>query len=164
MPEAWGDGLTALALLLAANGAPVLVRWWLGERAAWPVDAGWYFFDGRPLLGAAKTWRGIAAALFATTLLGGLLGLGWELGAAVGALAMSGDLLASFLKRRLGVVSSGRVPGLDQIPEALLPTAVLYEALGLDGWGVLLVVAAFSAVDILLSPLLYRLHLRRRPY
>ena len=153
-----------LLLLLAANGMPVLARRLLGERGAAPIDGGRHFSDGRPWLGESKTWRGLLAAVLATAPLGALLGLGWGLGALFGLLSMLGDLLASFTKRRLGIPPSGRARLLDQLPEALLPLAVLREPLGLDWTEVVLITAAFTLLEWLVSPWLYRLRIRRRPY
>lgn len=153
-----------LLLLLLANGAPILAQRLLNERLDWALDGGRRFVDGRPLLGPAKSWRGLAASLLVTPLVAILLGLGWELGARLALLAMAGDAMASFTKRRLGVPPHGRVPLLDQLPEALLPLWLMRGELGL-GWGQVLAVAlAFMLVDMVLSPLLYQLRIRRRPY
>ena len=51
-----------------------------------------------------------------------LLGFAWTCGLVVASVAMSGDLLSSFLKRRLSLPPSSRATGIDQIPECLLPT------------------------------------------
>jgi CDP-2,3-bis-(O-geranylgeranyl)-sn-glycerol synthase len=153
-----------LLLLLAANGAPILARWLLGPRLAWPLDAGRSGPDGRPWLGPHKTWRGLAAALLVTSLLAWLLGLSPWLGLALAALAMLGDLLASLVKRRLGIAAGGAAPLLDQLPEALLPLLVLQASLGLDWPALLRLTLGFVGLDYLLSWLLYRWHIRQRPY
>jgi CDP-2,3-bis-(O-geranylgeranyl)-sn-glycerol synthase len=82
----------------------------------------------------------------------------------IGLAAMLGDLLSSFLKRRLGLASSARALGLDQLPESLLPTAVVAGPLDLSAPQVCGIAAAFFALELLLSRLLYRLRLRKRPY
>lgn len=153
-----------LVLLAAANGAPVLVTRLLGRRWAWPLDGGAAGWDGRPLLGASKTVRGLVAALAATALAATLMGLGWHLGLAFGAASMAGDLFSSFLKRRLGVPSSGQAVGLDQIPEALFPLLACSRSLGLGPVAVLVLVALFALGQIVLSPLMFALGIRRRPY
>ena len=86
------------------------------------------------------------------------------LGIQFGLYAMLGDLLSSFTKRRLGIPVSDRALGLDQIPEALLPLWLLREGLGIDMQEVVLLVTAFLAIEIVLSKLLYRWHIRKRPY
>jgi CDP-2,3-bis-(O-geranylgeranyl)-sn-glycerol synthase len=153
-----------LLLLVVANGAPILARLLLGARLDHPLDGNIRFIDGRPLLGATKSWRGVIAALLATTLCAKFLGMEWWLGGLLGLLAMAGDALASFAKRRLSIAPHGRAIGLDQIPEALLPLGLLHGSLGLDGTQVIGLVLLFMLLELLLSPLLYRWHVRLRPY
>lgn len=156
--------LRILLLLTIANGAPIVARRLLGEHFAAPLDHGVTLRDGRPLLGAAKTLRGILVALGATTLAAPLLGFGWLTGLALAAAAMTGDLLSSFLKRRLGLPPHAQALGLDQIPEALLPLLLLQQILGLSAGDILILVIAFILVELALSRLLFRLHIREQPY
>ncbi|GAB6067366.1 CDP-2,3-bis-(O-geranylgeranyl)-sn-glycerol synthase [Methylothermus subterraneus] len=151
-------------LLLVANSAPVLAFDLMKDRLAWPVDLGLSFCDGRPLLGPAKTWRGLLAALMAACLAALLLGLSCTVGLTIGAGAMAGDMLSSFFKRRLNIETSGRAMGLDQIPESLLPLLLVKERFDLDWHAIALLVAVFFLLEVSLSPLLYRLGLRKRPY
>ncbi|WP_156302672.1 CDP-archaeol synthase, partial [Methylogaea oryzae] len=88
----------------------------------------------------------------------------WWLGAWAASWSMAGDLFSSFLKRRRGLPASSRATGLDQIPEALLPALALTPWLPLGITETLAVLTVFFAAEILLSPLLYRLGIRRRPY
>ena len=154
----------ALALLLAANGSPVLGKRLLGSRWEFPLDGGLRFPDGRPLLGKSKTVRGVVLSLFITTATAVLLGYSWTLGVTFAAASMAGDALSSFVKRRLNVPPSSQALGLDQIPEALLPLWLCREALGLDSWSVLILVALFLVGELLLSRLMYRLGIREQPY
>ena len=156
--------LKLLILIAVANGMPVILRNLLGPRFDRPIDGGRCFRDGRPLLGPGKTWRGVIGALLATTLAAPLMDLSPGFGTLSGLLAMAGDLLGSFLKRRLGIEVHGRAPGLDQVPESLLPALAAHYLLGLTWAGVLLVTAIFMCGELLLSPLLYRLGIRRRPW
>ena len=152
-----------LLLLLVANGAPVLLRKALKARWAWPVDGGALLRDGRPLLGPSKTWRGLAAAPALTGAAAWLLGLPFGLGALFGACAMLGDLASSFVKRRLGVPSSGMALGLDQVPESLFPLLAVRSELGLGPGYIAWLVAAFLLVELALSRVLYALHIREQP-
>jgi CDP-2,3-bis-(O-geranylgeranyl)-sn-glycerol synthase len=156
--------LQILVLLLAANGGPVLTKRLLGDRWAAPVDGGLSFADGRPLLGPSKTIRGIVVGVAVPALCAPLLGLDLRLGALVGAVAMAGDLASSFVKRRLNRPSSSQAPGLDQIPESLLPALACRPLLGLDLWDVALVTAVFLVGEIALSRILYKVHIRDQPY
>ena len=156
--------LQLLILLTVANGAPVVAKKILGRRFAWPLDGGVKFFDGHPLFGASKTIRGIALAILAAALAAPVLGIPWKIGATVGAFAMIGDLCSSFVKRRLNRPLHSRATGIDQIPASLLPLLAVAGALPLSALDVIAGTAAFFAGEILLSRLLYRVHLRDRPY
>ena len=156
--------LQLLILLAVANTAPLLGKRALGDRLAWPLDGGLTFFDGRPLFGASKTLRGLVLALLATAAAGALVGLDWRIGSIVGAAAMAGDLLSSFLKRRFGQKPSSQATGLDQIPESLLPLLACRAALPLALADIALLVAIFFVGEVLFSRLFYRLGLRDRPY
>lgn len=156
--------IQATALLVIANGAPVLLNKALGKRWAWPIDNGLKLRDHRRLFGNAKTWRGLCAAILFTTLGAMLSGIYPLIGALFGALTMTGDLLASFFKRRVGCAESSRARGLDTVPESLLPILLLNQQLGLSLIDIILIVTLFFLIEELLSPVLYRLHIRKRPY
>jgi CDP-2,3-bis-(O-geranylgeranyl)-sn-glycerol synthase len=154
-----------LTILLAlANGAPLVAAGLLGTRGAYPLDGGQTFRDGAPLLGASKTVRGVAAGILASTAGALLVGLPGHLGAVVGAGAMVGDALSSFIKRRLGLPPSSRATGLDQIPESLLPLLACRLMVPLTALDIAATVAIFFFGEIILSRALYRAHLRDRPY
>jgi len=156
--------LQLLVLLAVANGSPVIAKRVFGQRFSWPLDAGATLFDGRPVFGASKTIRGVLLALVATSIAAALIGFDWGLGLLVGMSAMAGDLLSSFLKRRLGRLPSSRALGLDQIPESLLPALAGRNLLGLDWLDIALVTGLFLAGEILVSRWLYRLRIRDQPY
>ncbi len=154
----------ALLLLAVANGVPVLARKLFGSHFVWPVDFGAYFFDKRRLLGYSKTWRGLILSTIVTAISAALLGFTMSFGALFGVLAMVGDLLSSFTKRRLGYLESSRYRVIDVIPESLIPVLALRESFGLAIAEGVLVVLLFFVLEVFLSPLLYRLQIRRRPY
>jgi hypothetical protein len=85
----------------------------------------------RPLLGPSKAIRGLAVSLLVTTLVALLLGLQIWIGLLLAAAAMAGDLLSSFLKRRLHLAPGSKATGLDQIPESLFPPLACRSALSL---------------------------------
>ena len=156
--------LRLLLLLIIANGAPIVARHLLGDRFDWPLDGGLKTAAGHPLLGSSKTLRGVVFAIALTALAAPVLDINWRWGAAIGALAMLGDLLASFTKRRLGYAPSSQADGLDQIPESLVPLAVVAPVFELGFWQVVMMVGAFYLLLPLLSRIFYLLGIRRRPY
>ena len=153
-----------LILLALANGAPVIAKKIFRDHLSAPLDGGALFFDGRPVFGPSKTVRGVILALGATALGATLLGLGWQTGILVAGLAMAGDLLSSFIKRRLGRPASSRAIGLDQIPESLLPLLACRGPLLLSWADVLAIATLFLVGELLLSRLLYKAHIRDQPY
>jgi|ERR1700680_2445679 CDP-diglyceride synthetase len=156
--------LQLLVLLALANGTPVLAKKLLGRRFARPLDGGISFVDGRPLLGASKTIRGVLLAILATSTGAPLMGIDWKIGALVGSVAMAGDLFSSFVKRRMNRPPSSRATGLDQVPESLFPLLACRDALSLTAVDIALAVAIFFVGELILSRLLYRAHLRDQPY
>ncbi|NIP73503.1 MAG: CDP-archaeol synthase [Gammaproteobacteria bacterium] len=156
--------LQALLLVVVANGAPVAAWRLLDRRWALPVDAGMRLADGRPLFGPTKTVRGAASAVAAATGAALLLELPWQAGALAGAGAMTGDLLSSFVKRRLGMAPSRMALGLDQIPESLIPLLLVKHRLALDAADIAAAVLGFVVVELALSRVLFWLELRKRPH
>ena len=115
-----------------ANASPVVFK---GKT---PMDFGKKFVDGRRVFGNGKTWRGFFGGLFTgilisiiqynlTPLFYGSLSSALKLGFALSFGALLGDLIGSFVKRRVGMESG-------------------YPAVGLDQWGFLIaaLVLAFS--------------------
>ncbi len=154
----------SLLLLVVANGAPIIAAYLFGQRWAWRVDGGREFFDHQPLLGESKTWRGLIAAIVGCWAAALLMGHPGNLGVTFAAYAMLGDLLSSFVKRRLRVPASGKMTGLDQAPEAIFPLLMLRGELGLGLSDVILITVIFILLDQGLSWWLYRWKIRKRPY
>ncbi|AGA90056.1 Putative integral membrane protein DUF46 [Thioflavicoccus mobilis 8321] len=151
-------------LIIVANGAPILLDNILGPRLRRPVDGGRVLRDGRRLLGGSVTVRGVVAAVALPAGLAPLLSQGVAVGVVIGLLAMVGDAASSWIKRRLGLASSARAIGLDQVPESLLPLLALAPALDLGWRDIVVIVAAFTAFDLIISRVLYRLGWRNRPH
>ncbi|WP_372966402.1 CDP-archaeol synthase [Marinobacter sp.] len=156
--------LELFALLVLANGAPVVMARLFRDCGNWPVDAGQLWTDGRPLLGPSKTWRGIVSGTLCCLLFAAWVGLGWVFGAVFGALSLLGDLISSFIKRRMGMRSSARALWLDQLPEAGLPMLMAWLWLSLPLWEVVAITLLFALSNMLFSPLLYRLGVRAQPH
>ena len=97
----------------AANATPVVLG---GGR---PIDCDKKFRDGKPIFGSHKTFRGFFLGLAVGTLVG--LGLNFEfqynllLGFMTSLGALVGDLIKSFIKRRLNLAPGKSLPVADQL-------------------------------------------------
>ena len=156
--------LPSLILIAVANGAPVVFARMLGRRFDDPIDGGVVLRDGHQLLGRSKTWRGVVAAIVLATCTAVLIRLPWQAGALIGASAMAGDCLSSFVKRRLALEPSSMALGLDQVPESLLPAVASVVFLPLTFGDIVAIVLVFSLGELAVSRLLYAVGLRDRPY
>jgi hypothetical protein len=156
--------LQAMCLLTLANGTPVVAKKIFGPHLALPLDRSVRFLDGQPLLGASKTVRGVVLSLAVTAAFAPLLGIGVGEGGLVAAVAMMGDLLSSFVKRRLRFPPSTQAIGLDQIPESLLPLLVCRDILALTWTEVAICVGLFTIGELIVSRFLYWLRVRDEPY
>jgi len=138
----------ALLLLCAANIAAWAAGRLCGDRWAAPLDFGIVLGDGERLFGSHKTWRGLLAGTVADAILAAVIGKGFLLGAGFGAASLLGDALSSAVKRRLRTQPGTEVPGLDQVPEALLPLAIFAPALDLGMGMIAAITVVFMLLDI----------------
>ncbi len=153
-----------LVLTTLANGTPIVAKKVCGAHFSFPLDGGTTFFDGRPLFGKSKTLRGILLSILLTAAGALVMGLDLTIGAKVAIAAMAGDLLSSFVKRRLNLPSSSQALGLDQVPESLFPILACRDALSLTIADIALGVGAFFVGELILSRFLFQVHLRDEPY
>jgi hypothetical protein len=158
--------IKVLFLVAVANSAPVFAKRIFGNKFSCPVDGGLILSDGSEIFGKSKTIRGIVVSIASTVLFSSFLGLTFSEGVCVAVAAMVGDLLSSFLKRRLKIPSSGMALGLDQLPEALLPALALRW---IHGWPVTFAEAfviggLFFMGELIASRLFFALKIRDRPY
>ena len=137
-----------------ANAVPVVVSRIIPFKH--PVDFGRLWRDGRRILGDSKTIEGLIAGLIAGTLAGLLEAqvLGDKGAAARGVVlatgALLGDMLGSFIKRRLGKPPGSPAPLLDQLD-------FLFGALAL-GWAAgMAPPASYVPVLVLLTLVLHPL-------
>lgn len=108
-----------------ANAVPVILG---GGRA---IDGGRKMRDGKPIFGSHKTVRGLASGILAGTLTGAaqsavlqsgvLRDVGFPfpfnlwLGFMISMGALIGDLVHSFVKRRIGIAEGAPLPVADQL-------------------------------------------------
>jgi CDP-2,3-bis-(O-geranylgeranyl)-sn-glycerol synthase len=142
-----------LLLVLIANGAPLAMKVLLGRRWAVPLDGGRRLADGRPVLGESKTLRGLVAGIAAPAVAAPLLGLDIAVGLTIGALAMLGDIVSSFVKRRMRLAPSANAPLLDQLPEVLFPLLVVRSEFDLTWLTLVELIGVFVVINLALTPM-----------
>lgn len=101
----------------AANASPVLTRKIF--RIVHPIDMGRKFVDGKRILGDGKTFEGFLVGITAGCAIGYLLTL-FSLHTLPGSFILSlgallGDIIGSFIKRRIGIKRGDMFPLLDQL-------------------------------------------------
>lgn len=160
----WSLIFSIVVLLLAANGLPIIARKLLQEKFEYPIDFGLQLPDHHPVFGTSKTWRGVIVSITGTGILAYLMGFPIIVATRFGLYAMLGDLSSSFVKRRMGLPESSKTRGLDVVPESLFPLLMLHDYLSINMLELLIILGVFVFVEITLSPILYRLHIRKRPY
>ena len=106
---------------LVANSSPLILRNLMKNYSFRPIDQNKVLPDGERVLGSNKSWEGLTAGVCGGTLVGFAYGyfLGstsWILyGFLMGLGAMLGDLLNSFIKRRLKIRPGEPFIPLDQL-------------------------------------------------
>lgn len=156
--------LKFIILLIMANGGPIVASKLFASWMSFPIDAHRLFYDHQPIFGPTKTLRGIVASLIASVVFACLLGFGWQIGILVWFGAMGGDLLSSFIKRRLTMPSSSMALGLDQVPESLFPTLLCAQLLQFTFYDIALICIIFFVLELVLSRALYKFKWRDKPY
>ncbi|RLG87605.1 MAG: CDP-2,3-bis-(O-geranylgeranyl)-sn-glycerol synthase [Thermoprotei archaeon] len=136
---------------MLANGTPVFVK------NGTPIDGGKYFIDRRRILGDGKTWEGLVIGLtFASivgvayyTFCGQVVLLIYSIVLGLGALL--GDIIAAFIKRRVGIPRGKPAPILDQI-NFILGSTFLVKLLGIDSAaGISITLSEFLLILIIAS-------------
>lgn len=137
------------AFLLWVNFLPPLANIIWGERFNHPLDGGRLWIDQHPIFGDHKTIRGVLVSLLGGSAVAPLLGVDLPVAAGAAGLAMTGDLMSSFIKRRPDLPSGRNVIVLDQIFESLFPLLFLKGPLQLSWLQVLVILLGFIPVAYL---------------
>mgnify|MGYP000052909233 CR=1 FL=1 len=157
-----------------ANGSPVVGVRLLGRRT--PIDLGARAWDGRRVLGDGKTIEGLIIGVSLGTLTGLILYLCGNPGGHRAALeplllalgAMLGDILGSFVKRRIGLRRGQPAPCLDQLGFLVAALALSSLVYGLPSWmdssTLLLLLVVTGLLHLGTNYLAYLLGLKREPY
>ncbi|MBC7219253.1 MAG: CDP-2,3-bis-(O-geranylgeranyl)-sn-glycerol synthase [Hadesarchaea archaeon] len=158
-------GLWFILPAYVANATPVVLG---GGR---PIDGGRVFIDGRPIFGPGKTIRGFISGLIAGFILGVLQGLATGqlhfysvLGFLLALGALMGDLLGSFIKRRVNLERGSAAPVLDQLGFVVL--ALLFASpVSVPPWEVILIILVITPpIHLGTNFIGHKLKLKERPY
>jgi len=159
------DALKFIFPAYCANAIPVITG------GGYPMDFGKKFFDGKPIFGRNKTFRGFFTGLAVGTAVGlaesalfpeypVLFGFLLSFGALVG------DLAGAFLKRRLGVAPGELMPIVDQVD--FIVGAILFSFLAPPSTMSLeLIIAVLiitPPIHLLTNFVAYKLRLKNNPW
>ncbi len=151
-----------------ANGAPVIFG---GGHA---IDGGRKFLDGKPILGSHKTYRGLILGLAIGTYVGwfqenlapraGLPPGSVNLGFVLSLGALLGDLMGSFIKRRLDLKPGASLPVSDQIDFVLVALlfGLLVEPPSIIA--ALIIIVLTGPMHLLVNVMAYLLRLKDNPW
>jgi len=157
-----------------ANGSPVVGVRIIGRRT--PLDRGAKAWDGRRVLGDGKTVEGLIIGISVGTLAGLILYLCGNVGnyravlepSLLASGAMLGDIVGSFIKRRIGLRRGQPAPGLDQLGFLAAALALSSLVYGFPSWIDALTLILLLVVTALLhlgtNYLAYLLGLKAEPY
>ncbi len=127
-----------LVILIVANAAPILSAGFFSKWRCRPLDNGRRLADGNPMLGESKTLCGLFSGIGAAGILSFLIGLPLGMGLLIAGVSLLGDLLTSFIKRRLGIAEGETIHLLDHLLEGALPL-LLCKGLFSISWSLILV-------------------------
>jgi len=161
----------------AANGLAVLAR---GKH---PIDFNKKFIDKKPLLGRGKTYEGFIFAVFISTCIATvemlvlpylpfdespvelyIVKMTPFIGFVLGVGAMLGDMMGSFIKRRIGIERGRPAPVLDQddfIIGSILASS-FFISIKIEWIILLLIITPFF--HLLANVIAYLLRLKNEPY
>ena len=146
-----------------ANVVPALVK--KINILNYPVDFGGNFKNKR-IFGPHKTFRG----LFLGILFSGITSIiqlrGFRVGLIIGTGTLFGDLVGSFVKRRMGFEAGKKNLFIDEVPGSFfgISFAYIFGVLTLDIYQVLFLLILGIPLHILANKLWYRLKLKEVPW
>jgi len=129
-----------------------------------PVDLGRNFTDGRRILGNGVTVRGTLTGILGGTITGFLQGTIF-MGFVLGVGAMGGDMVGSFIKRRLGKPSGSPLFPLDQLNFVVGGLILAWLYVGFIRWDFVVVIVLLTPVGHLaVNKLGYHLNMKDVPW
>ncbi len=151
-----------------ANGAPILLG---GGRS---LDGGKMLSDGRPIFGSHKTWRGFLSGILIGTFVGwaqetlapnvGLPQGSLVLGIVLSLGALIGDLIGSFIKRRLNLKPGAPLPISDQVDFVLVALLFSLPVKPPPLTAALIIIVLTGPVHLLVNVTAYLLRLKETPW
>lgn len=145
-----------------------------------PIDGGRNMSDGNRIFGDGKTLDGFLTGLLFGSLVGifqnillsipevqitlQIQPLGWTFPVLMALGALSGDIFASFIKRRVGVPRGRPIPGVDQL-DFIIGAIFFISIVWIPEWEILFVWLAFTPwIHLGTNFLAYILGLKPKPY
>ncbi len=158
------EALTFIFPAYCANAVPVITGGGL------PLDFGKKFFDGKPIFGKNKTFRGFFSGLAVGTAAGLVESVFFNYPIVFGLLlslgALFGDLTAAFAKRRLGLSPGDLLPVVDQVDfiigAILFSLPICLHALSWELLAAVLIVT--PPIHLLTNSAAYKLGLKSNPW
>lgn len=167
MDLTYGVGLVVGAIVFVlpayiANMTPLIVANIIPKRR--PMDLGKYWIDGRRVLGDNKTIEGFVSGVLSGFLVGFLLGDTFR-GFLMGLGAMIGDVLGSFIKRRLNVAQGESAPLLDQYLFVLVALLLCYSVgYMLTSEQLIVILIATPILHVSSNYVAYLLKIKHKPF
>ena len=145
-----------------ANAAPVLGG---GGRL---IDSGKKFFDGKPIFGRNKTFRGFFFGFFVGLCIGlvevFLFNYPWLFCIMTPLGALLGDLTGAFIKRRLDLSPGALLPVVDQL-DFVIGALLFSIPISIVNWDLAIVTIIITPpVHLFTNFLAYKLGLKKNPW
>lgn len=128
-----------------------------------PLDGG-LKWRGKRLLGDGKTLEGILIGFNSGLFVAILLGLDFRVSVAVIAASLAGDLVGSFIKRRMGLKRGQEVPLMDQLGFIIMAYLTLSFFVKFNKLLALVLVGFTYLIHRLTNLLAYALRLKKVPW
>ncbi len=163
------------------NGSPPLITK-IFKRQCTPIDLGRNFLDKRRIFGDGKTYEGFVGGVltgYTVTLLvykiveearpklaASITGLLTPLDVLViCVLALLGDLLGAFIKRRLGLPRGAPAPLLDQLDFLMFPLLYIYYKVGIRDYVIYIMAIAITVgMHVFTNFVAYKLGIKSEPW
>lgn len=156
-----------------ANGSPVVIYKMLHGKTT-PIDLGIIMKDGRRVLGDGKSIEGFFGGITAGFITGFIINtfiilyrnpLEYFL-LSIG--AMMGDLMGSFIKRRLGLERGAPAPIMDQLGFIIVALLLVWAIMGLPRWidvNIIMIIFVITLIlHITTNFLAYLIGMKDKPY